>query len=153
MMRITLASRAAFLGLLAITAGLGCKKAPPPPPPVAVEPAPAPVPLSVKSVALGKAVGADKRITSPTTTFGLRDTIFAAVSTEGTAATASLAARWTFTKTGQLVDSTSVSIAPTGPAVTEFHIAKAKAWPVGKYKVAILLNGQPASEQEFEVKH
>ena len=25
-------------------------------------------------------------------------------------------------------------------------------WPKGKYKVAILLNGIPASEKEFEVK-
>ncbi len=143
-------------GLLTMLGVEGCKTAPPPPPPAAVEAAPAPAPapaaLSVQGVDLGKAVGPDKRITSSTAWFGLRDTIYAAVSTNGASSNASLAAHWTFEKTGQLVDSTSVSIAPTGPAVTEFHIRRTSAWPVGKYKVVILLNGQQASEKEFEVK-
>jgi hypothetical protein len=140
-------------GLLGLAVA-SCKKEAPPPPPVAVEPAPAPAasPLSVQSVDLGKAVGADKHISTPATTFGTRDTIYASVSTTGAAASATLGARWTFEKTGQLVDSTSVPIAPTGPAVTEFHVMRTSPWPTGKYKLAILLNGQPASEKEFEVK-
>ena len=44
------------------------------------------------------------------------------------------------------------SIAPTGPAVTEFHIAKPDGWPLGKYKVEILLNGQTAQTKDFTVK-
>jgi len=143
------AGASALLGL----AVLCCKKEAPPPAPAAVEPPPPPsAPLSVQSVDLGKAVGNDKHITTPTTTFGTRDTIYASVSTAGAASSATLAARWTFEKTGQLVDSTSVPIAPTGPAVTEFHVMRTSAWPTGKYKVAILLNGQPTSEKEFEVK-
>jgi hypothetical protein len=139
--------------LLGLTV-LCCKKEAPPPPPAAVEPPPPPpaAPLSVQSVDLGKAVGADKHISTPATTFGRRDTIYASVSTAGAASSATLGARWTFEKTGQLVDSTSVPIAPTGPAVTEFHVMRTSAWPTGKYKVSIVLNGQPASEKEFEVK-
>ncbi len=139
----------ALLGL-AVVAG-GCKKKEPPPaPPVVVQPAPPP-PVAVAGIQLGKAIGADKAVTAATSTFGVRDTIYASIGTTGVASAATLSATWTF-QTGQTVDTNSVAIAPTGPATTEFHITKKSAWPVGKYKVAIMLNGMPAGEQEFEVK-
>jgi hypothetical protein len=43
-------------------------------------------------------------------------------------------------------------IAPTGPAATEFHIAKKTAWPAGKYKVEILVDSSSAGTKEFEIK-
>ncbi len=46
----------------------------------------------------------------------------------------------------------SETIAPTGPAATEFHIAKKSPWPVGKYKVEIAVDGSPAGTKEFEIK-
>ena len=52
----------------------------------------------------------------------------------------------------QLVDESSQSIAPTGAAVTTFHIAKPDGWPVGKYKVDVTIDGNPVASQEFEVK-
>ena len=45
-----------------------------------------------------------------------------------------------------------MSITPTGAQSTEFHIAKATAWPKGKYKVEVSLNGSSAGVTEFEVK-
>ena len=132
-----------------IVAVAACKKAPPPQP--AAEPPAPPPPVTVSTLELGKAIGPDGRVAAALTTFGLRDTIYASVGTTGVSTDATLTARWTF-QTGQTVDSTSRSIAPTGPATTEFHIMKRSAWPVGKYKVAILLNGAPAMEKEFEVK-
>lgn len=139
--------------LALVTALGGCKKkAPPAPPPAAVEaPPPAPPPLAFASVELGKGIGPDKKVLAPVIQFGLRDTIYASVATTGVAAAATVTAKWTF-QTGQTVDSTSIAIAPTGPANTEFHITKKSAWPVGKYKVAIMLNGALAGEREFEVK-
>lgn len=127
----------------------GCKKKAPPP--AAVEPAPAPAPVALAAVDLGRAIGPDKKVTASTAVFGVRDTIYASVATTGVAASAVLTAKWTF-QTGQLVDSASQSIAPTGPASTEFHIVKATAWPAGKYKVAVSLNGAAPIEKEFEVK-
>jgi len=129
-------------------AAVACKKAPPPPPPAAP---PAAVPLSVSGVTVGKAVGADKSVAQSLTTFGTKDTIYASVATVGTASSATLAAVWTF-QTGQVVKADSQSIAPTGPAHTEFHISKPSGWPVGKYKVSVSLNGAPAGAQDFEVK-
>lgn len=136
----------AFAILLAASA---CKKAPPPPEPL--PPTPPAAPVAVASLDLGKSVGADKRITNSESNFGPRDTIYASVGTTGTSSGATLTAKWTF-QTGQTVDSTSQTIAPSGPATTEFHILKASAWPVGKYKVSIMLNGVPAMDKEFEIK-
>ena len=46
----------------------------------------------------------------------------------------------------------SETIAPIGPAVTEFHIAKPSGWPAGKYRVEIASNGSPIGTKEFEVR-
>jgi hypothetical protein len=145
-------------GCLALS---GCKKkeeAPPPPAPeVSVAPAPsvetpATVPFKVSSVDLGKAVGPDKKITDPATTFGPKDTIYASVTTEGTAPSVKLHAKWTFGDAATVVKEEDLSIVPTGPASTEFHISKKTPWPVGKYKVEISADGSPAGSADFEVK-
>lgn len=152
---------AAMAGALALSA-CGKKEAPAPTPPpatpMAPAPAPAPAPMapapaavSVTSVDLGSAVGADQKVTAPTTEFSAKDTIYAAVSTSGTAASAALSAKWTY-QDGQTVNESSQTIAPTGASVTTFHIAKPDGWPVGNYKVEIMIDGKPASTKDFSVK-
>ena len=123
----------------------------PPAAPVAMTPPPAPAGVAVTSVDLGTAVGPDQKVTTPTTTFGAKDTIYAAVSTSGTAANATLGAKWSY-QDGQTVNDSSQTIAPTGPAVTTFHIAKPDGWPTGNYKVEISLDGKAVSSKDFEVK-
>jgi hypothetical protein len=107
--------------------------------------------VRVTQVELGNAIGADKRVTAATTEFRPTDTIYATVVTEGTAPNATLVARWTF-EDGQTVEESTQTIAPSGTAVTEFHVSKPTGWPVGKYRVAILVNGVQAETKEFEVK-
>jgi len=128
---------------------------PPPPAPAATTPPPAAAPaqqgVSVTSVDLGTAVGADQKVTSPTTTFSPKDTIYAAVSTTGSATNATLGAKWTY-QDGQTVNDSSQTIAPTGPAVTTFHISKPDGWPAGNYKVEITLDGNAVSSKDFSVK-
>ena len=134
----------------------GCKKNAPPPAetgnadtaPAAPAPAEA---FAVSEVTLGKAIGADKKVATPSTTFAPRDTIYASVATTGSAPSKTLTAKWTF-QDGQTVKEQSDTIAPTGPAATEFHLAKRSPWPVGKYKVEIAVDGAPATTKEFEVK-
>ena len=111
---------------------------------------PAVVALRVSEVETGKKVEADKSIADDTNDFGVRDTIYVAVKTEG-AGSGTLAAKWTF-QDGQTVEESSQSIAPTGDAWHEFHIQKASAWPAGKYKVDVTLNGAAAGSKEFEIK-
>lgn len=107
--------------------------------------------VEVTDVTLGTAVGADKRVTAETGTFGPLDTIYASVRTEGVASSARLTARWTY-EDGQVVDETSRTIAPDGPEVTEFHVAKPDGWPAGSYEVVILLDGQEAERASFTVE-
>lgn len=118
----------------------------PTPPPTA----PAPAPFRVVGVDLGTALTADKKVAAPAATFKPSDTIYASVSTDGAASSVALKARWTF-EDGQLVNETSQTIAPTGPAATEFHIAKPSGWPAGKYKVEIAANGTVATAKDFVV--
>ena len=105
----------------------------------------------VEDVELGREIGTDKRVSDETDSFAPTDTIFAVVETEGAAPSAVLTARWVY-EDGQLVSETTETIAPTGPAVTEFHIAKPDGWPTGKYKVEIIADGRTAVEREFEVR-
>jgi hypothetical protein len=53
---------------------------------------------------------------------------------------------------GPLVNEESRDIAPTGPAVTEFHIAKPSGWPVGKYTLGVSVDGSPVATKEFAVQ-
>src|SRR5829696_434328 len=151
MIRFQRVAWAVGLGLMVIGVPACKKKEAPAPPAEAAAPAPAPAPFAVQVIELGKGVGADKRVTTPTATFGRRDTIYASVATEGAAPSKTISAKWTF-QDGQVVKEQSEAIAPTGPAATEFHISKPKPWPVGKYKVEIAVDGAPAGSKDFEVK-
>jgi hypothetical protein len=144
---------AAFLASsVALTA---CKKAEAPAPaPTAVPLPPTAVPapaVTITDLSLGKSVGADKKVQTPTDTFSTKDTIFASVSTDGTAASSVIAVKWTFGD-GQVVKEDSRTIAPTGPAVTEFSIQKPSGWPKGSYKVETTVDGKPGPSKAFTVK-
>jgi hypothetical protein len=135
-----------------------CKRAETPPAaPPAIAPAPAPAPppvpapFRVSSVDVGNAIGADKRVTVPSATLAPGDTIYASVASTGAAPSVTLVARWTYGD-GQLVNEQSTTIAPTGPAYSEFHIAKPDGWPAGTYKVEILADGTSVASKLFEVK-
>ena len=142
---------AAGLGL-AVVGTASCKKKEAPPPPEAAAPAPAPAPpaFAVQGIELGKSIGADKKVTAASTSFGRRDTIYASVATEGAAPSKTISAKWTF-QDGQVVKEQSESIAPTGPAATEFHISKKGLWPVGKYHVEVSVDGASAGSKDFEI--
>lgn len=148
----------AMASALALSAcGKKEEPAPAPAPPPVAAPAPAPVappapaPVAVAAVDLGTAVGADQKVTTPSTTFAPTDTIYAAVSTTGSAANAVLNAKWSY-QDGQTVNESSQTIAPNGAAVTTFHISKPDGWPAGNYKVEISLDGSPVSTKDFSVK-
>jgi hypothetical protein len=107
--------------------------------------------VTVTAVELGNQIGADKRIPQPLTSFAPTDTIYVSVVTNGATPSATLTAKWTY-QDGQVVNESTQTIAPTGPAATEFHIAKPDGWPAGTYKVEVSLNGRAAMAKEFEVK-
>ena len=108
-------------------------------------------PLSVTNVSLGRAIGADNRVTNATAEFGTRDTIYAVVETNRATAGGTLAARWKF-EDGQTVDESSRTLPANTESVTEFHIANPNGWPAGRYSVEILINGSPARTEVFTVR-
>jgi hypothetical protein len=131
--------------------------APPPPAPAAV-PAPPPPPpppagVTLSSVSLGKAVGADKKVSASTEAFAKGDTIHASIDTTG-AGTATVMAKWSFSKDGKTVSvkEESATLNATGPATTEFHISKPDGWPAGDYQVEILVDGKSAATKSFKVQ-
>ncbi len=67
-------------------------------------PAPVPSPptagVTVLTITLGNAIGADKKVTQAADSFGKKDTIYASVNTTG-AGTATLKAKWTYRTNGQ----------------------------------------------------
>jgi hypothetical protein len=145
-------TRRGLLPLLALATALACSKAEAPPSPAPYTPPPtmAAAPLKVTDVEVGRALDADKKISDKTDTFKPADTIYVSISTEGASPGAKLAAHWTY-KDGQLVKHDEASIAPTGKAATEFHIAKPSGWPVGDYKVEVMLDGASAGSKSFKV--
>jgi len=111
---------------------------------VDVERAPA---LDVTDVALGRSIGADKKVVEEIGDFAPTDTIYASVETSGIGS-GTLAARWTF-EDGQVVDEGSQSV--SGAGITEFHVSKPDGWPAGHYEVVISLNGDEVERSGFDV--
>ena len=151
---VTLAALA--LGLTALISAAACKKAEEPvataAPTVAIPTALPVAAIQLTDVSLGKSIGADKKVQTPTDTFAPKDTIFASVSTDGTAPAAVIHAKWTF-QDGQTIKDDSRTVALAGPAVTEFSIQKPDGWPKGNYKVDIMVEGGPqAATKAFRVE-
>ncbi len=155
-----------FGTLLMVLAACGKKEAaqaPATPAPTAV-PAPAAVPtpaappapvsaaVSATTIGLGKAIGADKKISIPAETFAKGDTFYASIDTTGTG-TATLKAKWTYHKGTQaaLVKEDSQTITPTGPATSEFHVSKPDGWPSGEYQVELFLDDESIGVKRFTV--
>lgn len=109
-------------------------------------------PLHVTDVSTGKGITADKNLVTATTEFGVRDTIYVLVKTDGASSAAKLDAKWMYNGT-QTVKKDSQNISPTGgEARNEFHISKPTAWPKGNYKVEIMLDGTSAGSKDFTIK-
>src|SRR5262245_36787941 len=142
-----------------LVAFVACKKkeeAPAPAP--VVEPTMVPIPptaapaVNITSVDLGKALGPDKKVTASMDVFGPKDTIFTVVSTDGSAASSTIHYKVTAPDGTTTVKEDSKTIAPTGPANTEFSIQKPSGWPRGTYKVEVSIDGGPVTTKTFTIK-
>lgn len=158
---------AALLGTVVLAAGCKKKEDAAPvsttPPPASTTPglepappAPAAATATVTSVDLGNAVGADRKVGTPATTFTPRDTIYASIGTTTSDPAASVpgkvGVKWTHVDSNQVVSEESRDVTLTGTGNTEFHIAKPDGWPTGKYRVEVSLDGNVVQTREFEVK-
>lgn len=152
MYKLNSATLIPMLSLALIASAAGCKKAETPAADTSamVAPAPAVAVLKVSGMETGKGINADKTVKDDAHDFGVRDTVYVSVKTEG-AGNGKLSAKWTF-QDGQTVNESSQDIAPTGDANHEFHLQKATAWPKGDYKVEVMLDGVSAGTKDFTIK-
>ena len=151
MKNITTARTLTIALALSVLAACGKKDEAPAVDTTALVPPPAmPAALRVSSIETGKGINADKTLRDDDRDFGVRDTVYVSVKTEG-AGTGKLAAKFTF-QDGQTVEESSQDITPTGDSVHEFHIQKATAWPKGNYKVEVMLDGVSAGTKDFTIK-
>lgn len=136
------------LALVLAVSFAGCAQKP------AEEPAaeaPPPAPFQVTGVLLGKSIRPDMTVAAATQTFGVRDTIYASVASDGISSGVTLKARWVY-QDGSVVNESSQTIAPSGPSVTEFHVSMDKPWPKGKYMVEIWADTTAADTLEYTVE-
>lgn len=137
------------------TAGCGKKETPPPAasvPAVQTAPQTAPIGVTVSQIKLGNAIGADKRVTTPGSSFNKNDTIYASVETQG-AGKLTLKAKWTYHK-GEMVapvKENTMDISAVGPAVNEFHISMPAGLPSGKYQVEIFADNKSVGVSDFTI--
>ena len=105
--------------------------------------------LKVVEIAVGHAVGTDKRVSAPGGYFAPADTIYTSVVTDGDVPRATLSARWL--RQGAVLQETEQEIAPTGTAVSEFHVFNPSGWAPGDYRVEILIDGRVVGDLPFRV--
>jgi hypothetical protein len=114
----------------------------------------APGELKVAAVTIGSQVDGAHAISKEQHDFAPDDkAIYASVATIGTTDSATLNAKWSYVDgKDEPFTSTTESIATDGPAITTFKVQNPSAWPKGKYKVIISLNGKQVAAEDFEVR-
>lgn len=106
--------------------------------------------VRVTEVALGDAVGLDKKVLRPAEVFDPEDTIHVSVVTEGTSSNTLLGARWL--RNGRVLEETTQAIAPAGWATSEFHVFKPGGFAPGEYEVEVLVEGRAVHKRRFSVR-
>ena len=106
-------------------------------------------PLSVETIQIGRSLNSDNSVSAHTTRFAPNDTMYASVITADRGA-GTLSARWMFG--GRVVSEQTKDVSYNERAATEFHFSAADGFPVGEYRVEILLDGKPVETRTMRVQ-
>jgi hypothetical protein len=106
-------------------------------------------PLQVTTVQLGRSLNSDNSVGNHTTRFKPTDTIYVALLSDEPGES-TVTARWIFG--GRVVSEATKEVSFLRPSATEFHLQNSGGFPVGDYRVEILIDGQPAVTREFRVE-
>ncbi len=107
--------------------------------------------FKIASVTLGSALDRENNVAAAKTMFAPTDAIHAVVLSTGKHAGLTLSAKWT-TADGALVAESAQALAPTSATYTAFNLVNPAGWPLGKYQVAIAVDGHVLQTRPFEVK-
>jgi len=101
---------------------------------------------------LGRSVNPDNTMHDATILFIPTDDVWASVIVQGNAPRATLQARW-LTDGGGVLEQSSQEITPTGRTVVAFHVAaRPGGWPLGRYKLELLLDGVAVGTKDFDIR-
>ena len=106
-------------------------------------------PLHVSTLQVGRSLNADRTVAVHTTRFKPDDTVYASVLTDRTGAS-TIVARWSYA--GRLVSQTEKRVWYKGQAATEFHFESAGGFPIGDYRVEVIVDGQTVASRDFRVQ-
>ena len=106
-------------------------------------------PLHMATLQLGSGLNGDNTIATHTTRFKPDDRIYVAVHTDDTGSS-TIAARWTYN--GQMVSEEERRVSYRGAGATAFEFKSASGFPLGDYKVEILVDGQSVATRDFRVE-
>jgi hypothetical protein len=113
--------------------------------------APAP---RVTNITLGKGADSLLRVTTPTSQFRPRDTMFLAVEVSNPDSDSRLSARWTF-QDGTVMDSSGQGVdrdMGSSASVTQFRVWRDAGWRPGSYTVAVWLDDALIDTKTFTVR-
>jgi hypothetical protein len=105
--------------------------------------------ISGKTVALGRRVDANNRVTVVTTEFAPKDSVFASVHSTGDR-TMKLTARWTF-QNGKVIAERSETISPKGDAAYVANIGNGPTGSVDTISVLVLVDSNEVQTKDFTV--
>jgi hypothetical protein len=136
--------RSVVAGVLVLAGGLlGCARSSPP----------GHGNVTVTAMTLGRSLAPDETIAadSRTNLFWTTDTFYVSVTTEGSAPSATLKARWTY-QDGTVVGESTKTISPTGPTTTAFQASNPERWNPGDYKVEVFVDDVSAGTKDLNAR-
>jgi hypothetical protein len=106
-------------------------------------------PLKVSTLQLGRSLNPDNSVSAHTTRFKPDDTVYVSILSDepgyGT-----VTVRWYLH--GQRISEATRDVSYTRATATEFHLQNSGGFPVGSYRVDVLINDSPAGSREFRVE-
>ncbi len=106
-------------------------------------------PLHVGTLQLGNSLNGDNTVATHTTRFKPDDRIYAAVLTDATGSS-TIAVRWFYN--AQMVSEEERKVSYKGAGATAFEFKSASAFPVGDYRIEVLVDGQSVASRDFRVE-
>lgn len=112
--------------------------------------------LAITDITTGRTLGPDGNLLEDARTnmFWTTDTFYVIVETTGSAQNVTLQARWTGPEDAKAEASKTIS--PNGKAITSFEAPppsdKEGRWPVGDYKLEILVNGAVQGTRDLNAR-
>src|SRR5919109_2786854 len=98
-------------------------------------------PLKVSTLQLGRSLNPDNSVSAHTTRFKPDDTVYVSILSDAPGY-GTITVRWYLH--GQQISEAMRDVSYTRAAATEFHLQNSGGFPLGSYRVDVLINGQPA---------